>query len=375
MSIKRPEPWLLLALGLAAAGSAELLPAQVEPPVPRIGMTPDEQYRRYIRQQNWERSRMRRGLMFPYSAIPREAPLPFHLGFRPGLQQMFPFYQGLPTYPENVPGYGAYPGVQPTDQHAKRTAPLRPPKSREDRWPSWIEGGIGPKASKSTPTQAVLVQTSDRVWVVDPGAEAYVPLQFFDKFRFLETGSRVLVRGRGALEIYCHDGSTIRSRGPVEFAVARMNREVFDLRLDVVKQFWLRARERSVLLTLPDGTVLTALDSLLHIVERGDRVLLFNNGPGVISYQGAMGKGKLAATRYIALWLERSQGPRLGAGLEFTGDVSTVEEQNHMRVSGGSRGQVTFSGARFKLDRGEKLVLTPLAGNRFPQRGVGLQKK
>jgi len=375
MTIRRPEPWLLLALAgaLAIGASGGALPAQVEPDIFRRGMSPDEQYQSYLRQRERERSVYYRDWLFPYRTMPRRAPVPFHLGYQPGLRQMFPHYQGLPTYPQNVPGYGAYPGLEL--KKPSRAAPLRPVQPVEDRWPSWIESGLGAKAAKSTPSEAVLVQIGARVWVVDPGEEAYVPLRYFDKFRFLETGSRVKVRGRGELEVYCHDGSTIRSRGRVDFNVARLNREIFDLRLTSVRQLWLRARARSVLLTLPDGTVLTVADALLHIENQGDRVAVFNNGPAVVSYQGAMGKGKLAARRYMLLWPQGASQDALGAGLELMGDVSTVEDQNHLRVTGGSNGLVTFSGARFKVEADQTLVLTPLAANRFPQKGVGLEPK
>ena len=375
MTIPRPEPWLLLALAGAVAGGAslEVLPAQVEPDILRRGMSPDEQYQRYLRQRQRERSVYLRDWLFPYTSMPQSAPVPFHLGFQPGLRQMFPHYQGLPTYPQNVPGYGAYPGLEL--KKPGRPALLKPTRPTEDRWPSWIEGSMGAKAARSTPSAAVLVQTGARVWVVAPGEEAYVPLRYFKKFRFLETGSRVQVRGRGELEVYCHDGSTIRSQGRVDFTVARLNREIFDLRLTLVSQFWLRARERSVLLTLPDGTVLTVSDALLHIEDQGDRLAVFNNGPSVVSYQGTMGKGKLIARRYIQLWLHRTKQDALGAGLELMGDVTTVEDQNHLRVTGGSNGLVTFSGARFKVERDQALVLTPLAANRFPQTGVGLEPK
>lgn len=364
----RPEHWLLLVLASVGA-----LRAQGPPIIPRVGLTPDEMYQRYLRQQEREQAIYMRGWLFPYSMTPPRAPLPFHLGFQPGLRQMFPNYQGLPTYPENVPGYGAYPGVEP--RKPDRAAPLKRSQPAEDRWPSWIEGGMGARSQKSTPTQAVLVQTLPRVWVVDPGEEAYVPLRYFDKFRFLETGSRVQVRGPGELEVYCHDGSTIRSCDRVDFTVARLNREIFDLRLGAVQQLWLRARTRSVLLTLPDGTVLTVTDALLRVDHKGDRVAVFNNGPAVISYQGAMGKGKLGAGRYLELWPQRATHEALGAGLELMGDVTSAEDENHLRVTGGTNGLVTFSGARFAVRREQSLVLTPLAANRFPQQGVGLEPK
>ncbi|MHC4514140.1 MAG: hypothetical protein ACYTGW_06170 [Planctomycetota bacterium] len=373
MTIPRPKPWQLPAVACLVLGSA--LAAQNQPDLFRVGLTADERFQMYLRQRNWEQSLYLRNRLYPYTAVPRRAPAPFHLGYRPGLRQMFPHYQGLPTYPENVPGYGAYPGVQPTERRTGRVAPLRPAKPTTDMWPSWIGGGMGAKAARSSPSQAVLVQTSSRVWLLSPGEEAYVPLRYFDKFRFLETGSRVQVRSRGELSVYCHDASTIRSLGPLELAVARLNREVLDLRLTSVHQLWLRARERSVLLTLPDGTVLTATDVLLHIEGKGDRVLVFNNGPSVVSYQGPMSKGKLMAGRYIALWPQRGQADPLAAGLELMGDVATVEDENRLRVTGGTRGRVTFSGARFEVLHGETLVLTPLAANRFPQKGVGLEKK
>lgn len=375
MTTRRPEPWLLLALaGAVAAGATALaLPAQVEPDILRQGMTPDEQYQSYLRQRQRERSVYYRNWLFPYTSMPVGAPVPFHMGFQPGLRQMFPRYQGLPTYPQNVPGYGAYPGLEL--KKPGRPAPLKPVQPAEDRWPSWIEGGMGARAKKSTPSEAVLVQTGARVWVIDPGEEAYVPLRYFDKFRFLETGSRVQVRGRGELEVYCHDGSMIRSRGRVDFTVARLNREIFDLRLTSLRQVWLRARERSVLLTLPDATVLTVSDALLHIEYEGDRIAVSNNGPGVVSYQGAMGKGKLVASRYMLLWPQEATQDALGAGLELMGDVSTVEDQDHLRVTGGANGLVTFSGARFKVEPEQSLVLTPLAASRFPQKGVGLEPK
>jgi len=167
--------------------------------------------------------------------------------------------------------------------------------------------------------------------------------------------------------------STLRSQGPVHFAVARLNREIFDLRLVAVTQIWLRARVRPLLVTLPDQTVLTVADALVRIEHLGDRLAVFNSGPGVVSYQGVVGKGKLIAARYVHLWPEQSAKDPLGAGLELMGDVATVEDGNHLRVTGGNKGSVTFSGARFRVERDQSLVITPLAGDRFPQKGVGLE--
>ena len=117
------------------------------------GTTADDIRREAQRRRDLLRELNIRKHTFPYNLMPKEVPMPYHLGYRPGLQEMFPHYEGLPTYPENVPGYGAYPGAKPRPP-STRAAPPRPIEPRTGRWPSWIEGGLGPGVGKATPGQA-----------------------------------------------------------------------------------------------------------------------------------------------------------------------------------------------------------------------------
>jgi hypothetical protein len=299
---------------------------------------------------------------FPYNAIPREAPLPFHLGNRSGLQQLFPAYEGLPTYPGNVPGYGGYPGA---GGQAGETWPVRGP-SREknpgakDRLPSWIQEGAGARSMRATAQQAVLVRVVDRVWFRAPDEPAFVPLVFHDRFKFTTVGAQVQVRGKGEFHLVMHAGGHLRSRGPCAITVTGMDEKAVALQFGEVDQLWIQAGLRPFRLAMPDGTAVEFTDTLLHIERRGDRCRLANLGKSPVRYTGPAGGGELQGPRFIELWTQPAVGPAVGDALTMDGVLATPPVGETLTIQGGAGGRVSWSGATFQVGGGSTLAIRPL---------------
>lgn len=298
-------------------------------------------------------------LMFPLSTKPRDVPTLFHLGYRSGLQQLFPRYEGLPTYPSNVPGYGGYPGAAKQPGGVGAGAPGARP-SDKDRWPSWIETGTGTKGRMVKSTQAVLVRLTDRVWLRATGERAFVPLAFYDRFRFLETGGQVEVRGKGEFQLVLHDGGGLRSRGPCSLEVAGLNDHTADLQISTVEKVWLTAKLRPLRVRLPDGTQLEFSSSVVHLERRGDRIRVSNAGSGPIHFSGAVGAGEITGPRFISLWVAPAKTAPLSDLLQLKGRVSQSKTGGVTTISGGDDGRVIWSGASFALGKGNSLQIQPL---------------
>jgi len=296
-------------------------------------------------------------LMFPLSTMPRDLPTPFHLGYRTGLQQLFPRYEGLPTYPGNVPGYGGYPGVVGQPGAVGLGSPGIK-SADKDSWPSWITPGNKPRVVKST--QVVVVRLTDRVWMRKAGERAFVPMAYYDRFRFLETGSQVEVRGKGEYQLVMHDGAGMRSRGPCSLQINSLDESVMDLQITTVNSIWLTAKLRPVRVLLPDGTRLELSASAVHIERRGDLIRVSNAGSAPIRFAGLCGSGEIRGPRYINVWTEPSKASPLSGSLQLTGRVTQSKAGGVTTLRGGADGQVTWSGARFKLGDGASLKIQPL---------------
>jgi hypothetical protein len=306
-----------------------------------------------------EQRRREDQMMFPRSTAPKGVSTPFHLGFRAGLQQLFPRYEGLPTYPKNVPGYGGYPAAGKGPLGFRAGAPGTRPIEK-DQWPSWITSGVGVKDMKAKPTQAVLVRLTDRVWLRPVGERAFVPLAYYDRFRFVATGGRVEVRGKGEFQLALHDGGGMRSQGPCSLEVTGLNADAADLRLRTVDKVWLTARLRPLRVQLPDGTQLEFTAGLVRIDRKIDHIRVTNAGSSPIRYVGPYGSGEISGPRFINIWLAASESLAFGEALQVDGRITHSKAGKAITVRGGKGGRVVWSGASFALDTGSTLRLESL---------------
>ncbi len=339
------------------------------PAVAQFGDSAQEQAQRQAALEEMRRRREQKRrqtqLMFPMNTAPRDAPLPFHLGYRAGLQQLFPRYEGLPTYPNNVPGYGGYPGAAKAAGKgvgpAKVAVPGVRPETPKDRWPSWIEGGTGKKGLKVKSTEGVLVRITDRVRMRDAGERAFVPLEFHDRFRFLGVGGRVEVRGKGEYQMVLHNGGSIRSRGPCSLLIAALDDTHADLQFDKAENVWLTAGARPLRVRLPDGTQLEFTAGRVQLQRRGDRIRVANDGRNPIRYAGSAGTGEIVGPRFISIWVAPPSAPPHSHPLQLTGRVSQSKSGSITTIRGGDDGRVAWSGASFALGEGASLQIQALS--------------
>ena len=289
----------------------------------------------------------------------------------PGLEEAMPLFQGFPTFPPDVPGYGGYPGVRlPVPFTAGVTVPPRPRDAAplpDDAWPSWFGPGEAIGDEGFTAERAVLHRGSDRVWYHGPRDTAFVPLAFWDKFRVLSAGSRIEVRHKGEYQITFHGGAMLRAHRPSRLEVEVLNEEIIALRLPHLSKIWLSAVTRPVRLTLPDESVLEAQGTSAYL-ERGDGFArISNDGVGRLVVRGAIGQQEIPPGHSVWLPLLPTTRSVIGAALALEGDVDARRDGRVLAADGGARGgTVTWNGARFAVPAGGNLRLDPLGGDEFP---------
>ena len=314
--------------------------------------------------QRMEQERKLKSQMFPESAMPLEAPMPFQIGEGTGIQRLFPFYGGIPNTPRNVPGSGGFPGAGAPGAQPGGIGglPLRRVTDSVDRWPSWIDGGDRADM-KSTPEQAVLVRVSDRVWFRAPNDSSFVPLAFYDRFRFMVSGTEIQVRGRGEFQVILHSGGTLRSRGPCEVSVSNMDSKEVAMELGNVDRMWIKAGLRPFRVVMPDATLLSFSNTLAYIERKGDRCHVANLGKGLLRYSGAAGDGELKGPKQIRLWMQAAKVAVHSRELNAQGGVATSRNGEATKVVGARGGQVAWSGALFRVGEGATLEIKPLRSN------------
>jgi hypothetical protein len=185
-------------------------------------------------------------------------------------------------------------------------------------------------------------------------------LAYHDRFRFLATGGRVEVRGKGEFQLALHDGGGMRSRGPCSLEVTGLSAEAADLRLMSVDKVWLTARLRPLRVQLPDGTQLEFTAGLLQIEQKSDHIRITNTGSSPIRYVGPYGSGEISGPRFITVWSATAESAAFGEALQVDGRVTQSRAGQAITVRGGKGGRVVWSGARFALDAGSTLRLEPL---------------
>lgn len=313
--------------------------------------------------------------LFPYSTLPRQAPLPFHIGERGGLQRLFPFYEGVQTNPSapsagrgapaagSTPGFGGYPGATaPPGGLSTGPLALRKVPEAEDSWPSWIDGG-GSKGMRATPEQAVLVRVSDRVWLRSPNEPAFEPLAFFDRFRFMSSGTQIEVRGQGEYQVILYAGGNLRSRGACALSVKNMDSKEVALELRDVSRMWVKAGLRPFRVVMPDATLLSFSRTLVYLERKGDRCHVSNLGGGTVRFAGTAGNGELRGPQSIRLWMKPASAVVHSRELNATGGVATTRNGAVTRIQGARGGQVAWSGALFRVGAGATLEIKPLSSN------------
>src|SRR5690606_15466565 len=127
-------------------------------------------------------------------------------GFR-GVDRNLPIFQGFPTVVP--PTFGHYPGGAlpvPFGGTELPPVPLAAPPS-PNAWPSWFTGPEDDDPEGFTKDVAILVQTTDYVWLRPAGEAVFVPLIFYDRYRVVRAGSEIEVRGGGQFLLTFQEGA------------------------------------------------------------------------------------------------------------------------------------------------------------------------
>jgi hypothetical protein len=287
-------------------------------------------------------------------------------------------FQGFPTFPPNLGGYGAYPPpppgfLAPPDFSGALPPPLTP---RGPDWPAWIERKRGTDLPYEAGT-AVLVRQSDRVWVRAAGDDAFVPLYHYDNVRALQAGADVQVRHLGQLQLMLYGGSRVAAYGVVDFQVVELGEMSARLRFHSLSRLLLVSSSRGLACVLPDGSevIIDALPpdapterAQIYIerpsepVQYRGRATILNAGSRPARWRTPLGERVLEPGRRVTLFLDPSATP-LPAALS-TDRVGEGQADGARRRWQGE-GAVTWSGARFQLQDGARLELDPLLGDPF----------
>ena len=330
---------------------------------------------------------------------------------RPPSQRRF---QGFPIFPSELPGVGAYPRTLAELSKMPIDRPVLMPSAPvpiEPGWPEWLRDADGAEIPYSA-EHAVLVRSVDRVWYRPPEEEAFVPLYFYDKLRGLETGAAIQVRKVGEFEVLLHGGGRLRADGPTELRMTELSAEKIELDLAHFTRLRIEPEEREHHLRLPDGSVvivkpqrrpvvdpaapatppppaggLAALlgaaaaaggsgdataeyQAALLVFERLDepgwrspRATLWNGGDLPVEWRHAYGTTVVPGRHRVVFFLAPAAGP-IGAKLT-TQRVNVVPDGAARRCEPVGDGEVTWSGAQFRLGQGTVLRLDPMLGDPF----------
>ncbi|MCR9247003.1 MAG: hypothetical protein NXI31_18365 [bacterium] len=336
---------------------------------------------------------------------------------RPPAQRRF---QGFPIFPGDLPGVGAYPRT--LAELAKMPIPeavLMPgaPIPVEPGWPEWLRDRDGEEIPYEA-EHAVLVRSVDRVWYRPPEEEVFVPLYFYDKLRELVTGSAIQVRRVGEFEVLLHGGGRLRADGPTELRVAELSAEKIELDLRHFTRFRIEPEEREHHLRLPDGSVVivkpqprpavdpaapatatppagglaallqaaaagaaggdnvTDYQAALLLFERLDepgrrspRATIWNGGDLAVEWRHAYGTTVIPARHRVVFFLAPVTDP-IGGQLT-TQRVNVLPDGAARRCEPVGDGEVTWSGAQFRVGEGAALRLDPMLGDPFAPSAKG----
>jgi hypothetical protein len=317
-------------------------------------------------------------------------------------QPVLPF-QGFPLFPSNLGAFGQYPVAQ-----ARRPGDPLPralPRLLDEApsWPSWIRA----KGKAELPYEAglaLLVRNADRVWFQVPGEDAAVPLYFHDKLRVVPAGTRIEVRQAGEFELLLHGGSRVTAQGPTDLVVTELGEQRVALVFAVCTRLRLSVFGSEHAFGLPDGSTLIVpadperggapaapapppiaallgpagaddgsgaavlvIDRASEPASLGGRATIFNGGTRAVAWRHAFGESRIEPGHRVTLFLQPPAAP-LGGAL-VARDVEVAATQGSGAVLCRSRGgEVTWSGARFKLPPDATLRLDPMLGRPFAPR-------
>lgn len=181
-------------------------------------------------------------------------------------------FDGFPTFPSRLRGYGNYPlpvdpaaaagGAGPDLQTLSPGALLpllqaggAPVAARQPDWPDWVHAQQK-QPLPFAPDKALLVRQVDRVWWRSSAAEPFVPLHFHDKFTTLDVGGEVEVRQVGQFELLLHESTRVETRGPTRATIVRLSEQQVCLAFSALTWVRLHVTSRAHEISLPDGSVL-----------------------------------------------------------------------------------------------------------------------
>lgn len=298
-------------------------------------------------------------------------------GFQ-GLQSIYPQYPGFPVYPATAtPGAGlpgtTMPGAVPANPLGGMfpgLGGLRPTLAPrpEGGWPSWVGSQLSGEQRLAAADRAVLARLSDRVWLLAPNDNAFVPLAFYDKLRTVTAGSVVEVRARGEFQLVMHDGAQLRTWGRARLQITRLAEAGAEFGFTSVQRVWVDAKARPLAITLPDGSVLELANCSVRIEAVGGRAVVQNYGPAAARMRNRSGSFELPKAHRSTVLTQPPTASFHPADLDLEGAVRAQRQGRMLEVTGDGPGAVVWSGARFELERGRVVRLDPLAGEDFPEK-------
>lgn len=282
-----------------------------------------------------------------------------------------PAQQGLGGLPFlTPPGFGAYPGGQfaiPFRDAPAGVATTPMITRSPNAWPSWLPEASEGGTEGFTPDVAIVAQTNDYVWVLEPDETAFTPLAYWDRYRVVPSGTTIDVRGGGQFALAFQRGSVVRSLGKARAILERLDEEVTAIAFEDLSRVVVVAGERPVRTRIGRAGAVEAVSCRLSIAREGGLVHVANLGPGQARFDFGDRVLELARGYRVSVIPDiPPDGPSLGLGLR--GDLQTSRDGRVLRaVAGAAGGSLDWSGARFELPRGASLKVDPLAGSAFPE--------
>ncbi|MBX3463469.1 MAG: hypothetical protein KF830_09875 [Planctomycetes bacterium] len=296
-------------------------------------------------------------------------------------------FQGFPTFPSRLAGYGNYPlpGL-PGEAVDVPLLPLADPEP--PGWPGWMRLRQR-EALPFAADLALLVQHADRVWWRRQRDDAFVPLYFHDKLRTLPVGAEVEVRQAGDFELLFHTSSRLVAHGPTELQIAALDEAAVEVELRRFTRLRLQVNGRGHRLRLPDGSQLEVdaepaagetAGQVLVLLQRADepsrfggRATIFNAGSRAVRWAHAFGAQRLDPGEILTMFLTPPPAP-IGAGLVAEGGRSE-NDGAAITFRGGDGAALSWCGARFEVGAGRTLRLDPLQGAPFAGDAPGREKQ
>tara|TARA_R110002096_G_scaffold84384_7_gene194855 strand:+ start:2307 stop:3674 length:1368 start_codon:yes stop_codon:yes gene_type:complete len=310
-----------------------------------------------------------------------------------------PTFQGFPTFPARLPGYGNYPlpvnpttGASPigTGDGNPLVLPLAPAEPEPAGWPTWIRT----QAKKPLPFAVelgLLVSQNGRVWHRDRAADPFEPILFHDKFASLPIGAQVETRGAASFEVLLHQSTRIEARGLTAMQVVSLDEQLVHIAFREITWLRLSASGRTNRFTLPDGSSIEfaaaapPVQDLAAIfggvatpsdmprqpsieIRRtdepgwyGGRATMTNFGGNDIVWTHAFGKTIIPPEHRVTLFLSPPAAPT-SAGLQ-PGETRVERAEERVTCRSDMATEVQWCGAKIQLPKGAKVTFESLGGS------------